>query len=132
MKLLIVLFSLLINGAIAQSSLDGKTFVCLLSESCKKMIDGGCMINTYRVLEFGTDSVLITYRVKAYCSPESVGANYEDMYDQLMQKHSWSLTNGTIQINGFDEYGMFGFYDTSLTGNKEINGELLTWVFKKE
>ena len=52
-KLLIILaFVPSMLGITTQNDPTGKNFKALVGQSCREMTDGGCMIYTYRILNF--------------------------------------------------------------------------------
>lgn len=126
---LIALFAFLTCFSIAsnaQNKVIGKTYTAKYSEICKDRTDGGCMIYTWRVLAFEKDSVVVSYRTEAHCTPKEIEQNYEHMYDELVKSYKWTAKNNTITIQEFNEYGDFTFQNNKLTGKqKSTNDE---WV----
>lgn len=130
-KLLIILIYLqTLIGVNVQNDPTGKHFKALVSETCKQMKDGGCMIYTYRLLHFKTDSVVVSYQVIASCSPKERENNYKHMYDNLTKTYKWSGNNDTITINGFDDYGKLIIQNSKLLGEDKLTKRHLE--FKEE
>ena len=101
----------------AQDNILGKTYKAQIGESCRKTTEGGCMVYTFRVLEFEKDSVIITYKVKASCEPKERENGLEKMYDRLIEKYKWSITDRIINIQGFNEYGKLSIEAEKLIGH---------------
>ena len=99
-----------------QNNPTGKKYKALVGETCKEMSNGGCMIYTYRILHFKTDSILVSYQVIAQCAPKEIENNYTHMYDNLSKTYSWTAINDTIIINGLDDYGKFIVQNSKLIG----------------
>lgn len=116
-KILIILsFVQSMLGVNIKNDLTGKSYKALVGESCKDMTNGGCMIYTYRILNFKTDSVVVSYQVMAYCSPKEIENNYAHLYDNLTKTYKWTASNDTITINGLDDYGKLTLQNSSLIG----------------
>ena len=113
---IILVFTLSMFGLKVQNNLTGKIYKALIGESCGKMINGGCMIYSYRILNFKTDSVVVSYQVIANCSPKEIENNYNHMYDNLTKTYKWTACNDTITINGLDEYGKLILKNSNLIG----------------
>ncbi len=103
-------------GINVQNDLTGKSYKALVGESCKEMTNGGCMIYTYRILNFQTDSVIVSYQVMAYCSQKELENNYAHLYDNLTETYKWTASNDTITINGLDDYGKLTLQNSNLIG----------------
>ena len=117
MKILIILgFVQSMLGVNIKNDLIGKSYKALVGESCKEMTNGGCMIYTYRILNFKTDSVVVSYQVMAYCSPKEIENNYAHLYDNLTKTYKWTVSNDTITINGLDDYGKLTLQNSNLIG----------------
>jgi len=114
---IILLMAILVN---TQVDPTGKTYSAKVNETCKTMSDGGCMIYTYRVLNFKKDSVIVSYRVIAECSTKSLEKGYENMHNNLTKTYKWTLKNETINIEGFDEYGTLSIANSKLIGKDNI------------
>lgn len=112
----ILIFILSMLGFKVQNDLAGKNFKALVGETCKEMTDGGCMIYTYRLLNFKTDSVVVSYQVIAYCSPKEIENNYAHLYENLTKTYEWTTSNDTITINGLDDYGTLTLQNSNLIG----------------
>jgi len=116
-KLLIILvFVQSILGINIQNDPTGKNFKALVNESCRELTDGGCMVYTYRILNFKTDSVVVSYQVIAYCSPKERENNFSNIYDNFTKTYSWSVSKDTLTINGLDDYGKLIFQNSKLIG----------------
>ena len=113
-----------------ENDLNGKTYKALVGETCKYMSDGGCMLYTYRLLQFKQDSVWITYHVEANCTPKNKEYLYTRNNSQSPKKFKWETTNDSLTIEGFDEYGNFQIQGTSLFGIEKITEKRIE--FKKE
>lgn len=100
-----------------QNNPTGKNFKALVNETCKEMTDGGCMVYTYRILHFKTDSVTVSYQVIAYCSPKERENNYSNIYENFTKKYSWSVSKDTLTIYGLDDYGKLIFHNSKLYGS---------------
>ncbi len=115
--LILSLFLLLpVSKINAQEQLEGKAYRAQISEICKEFENGGCTLRVYRLLEFGKDSVNITYKVTADCVPEELGGNYEKLYDNLTEKHKWTVEGDHVIIDGFSEYGTLVIQEEKLIG----------------
>ena len=106
-------------NANAQNNLVGKTFVAEVGLACKIMADGGCSIYTYRVFKFEKDSVFISYRVKADCPTKANENRYEHIYDHLKETHKWTINNGIITIENFNDYGKLTMQQSKLIGKTD-------------
>jgi hypothetical protein len=116
-KLLIILaFVQSMLGINIQNDPTGKNFKALVNESCRELTDGGCMVYTYRILNFKTDSVVVSYQVMAYCSPKERENNFSNIYDNFTKTYSWSVSKDTLTINGLDDYGKLFFQNSKLIG----------------
>lgn len=94
----------------------GKTYEALTGQACKEMTDGGCMIYTYCLLHFKKDSVTVTYRINAACTPKEKEKNYNHLYDNLSKTYKWRMAKNVITITGFDDFGPLSLEDSKLTG----------------
>jgi hypothetical protein len=103
-------------GIHVQNDPTGKKYKSLVGETCKEMTNGGCMIYTYRILHFKTDSVVVSYQVIAQCAPKEIENNYNHMYDNLSKTYSWTNNNDTLFINGMDDYGKLIIQNSKLIG----------------
>lgn len=119
-----VLFILLLAPFLVQENVEndptGKNFKALVNESCKEMTDGGCMMYTYRILHFKTDSVTVAYQVIAHCSPKERENNYSNIYDNFTKTYSWSVSKDTLTINGLDDYGKLIFRNSKIIGSDKF------------
>ncbi len=98
------------------SELAGKSFKALVGQTCREMIDGGCMIYTYERLTFHEDSVRISYEVQAYCSPEEREKNYTNLYSDRTMTFNWHLKNDTVELLGNTNFKELIFQDSLLYG----------------
>jgi hypothetical protein len=116
-KLLIILaFVQSMLGINIQNDPTGKNFKALVNESCRDLTDGGCMVYTYRILNFKTDSVVVSYQGMTYCSPKERENNFSNIYDNFTKTYSWSVSKDTLTINGLDDYGKLIFQNSKLIG----------------
>ncbi|MFN8166119.1 MAG: hypothetical protein U0X76_08120 [Bacteroidia bacterium] len=117
-RLILILFSLLLSTKVNHNKdlLIGKLFKGLVNEACKEMKDGGCMIYTYRLLEFKEDSVIISRQTMASCTPKERERNYNRLTDASPETFHWKIVNDEILIEGFDEYGQLKLEGTELKG----------------
>ena len=117
-RLILILFSLLLSTKVNHNKdlLIGKLFKGLVNEACKEMNDGGCMIYTYRLLEFKEDSVIISRQTMASCTPKERERNYNRLTDASPETFHWKIVNDEILIEGFDEYGQLKLEGTELKG----------------
>jgi hypothetical protein len=106
-----------ING---KNKFIGNTYQAKIREACKEMIDGGCMLYTFCVLKFEKDSVQVSYRAKANCTPKEREKNYEHIYDNLTKIYKWTLDNDVITIDNFGDYGALTARDSNLFGTRGI------------
>jgi hypothetical protein len=104
------------NAPKEKTELIGKSFKALVGETCKDMIDGGCMIYTYEWLTFHQDSVTISYEVKAYCTPVEREKNYTNLYSDLSKNYNWSLKHDTIRIHGNSDFNELIIRDSLIFG----------------
>lgn len=117
MKILIFLgFVQSMLGVKIKNDLTGKCYKALVGESCREMTNGGCMIYTYRILNFKTDSVVVSYRVTAYCLPKEKENNYAHSNDNLTKTYKWTASTDTITIHGLDDYGKLTLQNSNLFG----------------
>lgn len=115
----LLVFTLLAWDGYAQDSPVGKRFVAQTGASCKEMTDGGCMIYTYCVLAFETDSVAVYYNVEASCTPQSREANYRRNGANNKTYYTWSLQDKTkLHIQGWPEEADLFWQNETLTGNR--------------
>lgn len=109
--------------AIAQpAQQSGKKYKALLSEACKLMTDGGCMIYTYRVLAFNQDSVTVSYEVNAKCNPQEREKNYNNPFQYPIKNYKWSTRSNQLIIEGFNEYGELILQNATITGFDKSSG----------
>ena len=128
-KLLIILAIIpLLVGVEVQNDPIGKNYKALVGETCKEMTNGGCMIYTYRILNFKLDSVVVSYQVIAACLPKELDNNYTHMYDDLIETYSWSAQNDTITINGLDDYGPLTFQNSKLIGEDKFTKRPIEFI----
>jgi len=116
-SILLLLF-LFVEKTNAQITPVGKTYTSLVSEACKIMTDGGCMLYTTCILSFDKDSVLVSYTMRAECTPKEREASYANAADRLKKKYKWSQHHNSISIQGFTEYDPFSITDTALLAKK--------------
>lgn len=105
-----------IDFSVHSAQQPGKKYKALLSEACKLMTDGGCMIYTYRVLKFSQDSVTVSYEVDAKCTPQEREKNYNNQLKNAVKNYKWGTRNNLLLIEGFDEYGELIFQNATITG----------------
>ena len=98
----------------------GKTYSAKIGETCKSMDGGGCMIYTFRILNFKKDSVVVSYRVKADCTSKEKEKGYENMYNDLTRTYKWTVNDKIIHIAGLDDYGALSIQDSKLIGKNKI------------
>jgi hypothetical protein len=103
-------------GLTIQNDPTGKHFKALVGQSCGKMIDGGCTIYTYRILNFRSDSVEVSYQVEAYCTPNERQNNDNHTQDKLTKTYKWSVCKDSLSIHGLDDYGTLIFQNSTLIG----------------
>lgn len=96
-----------------------KKFKGLESASCRELTNGGCMVYTYRILDFRADSVVISYEVIPNCTPSELDKNYANLYKDLTSTYAWSLHNDTVTIEGFENYGRLFLYQSTLYGTNQ-------------
>jgi hypothetical protein len=118
------------NGPVLPPDPTGKTYKALISESCKQMADGGCMIYEYRTLSFREDSVVVSYRVTASCSVKEREKNYDRPYDNLTRIRKWTITNNIIAIEGVSDWSRLVMQDSVLIG--EDTAARKTVIFSEE
>jgi hypothetical protein len=130
-KLLIILaFVPSLLSITNQNNPAGKNFKALLGQSCREMTDGGCMIYTYRILNFKSDSVEVSYQVMAYCSPNERQNNYNHTNDHLIKTYKWSVCKDSLSIHGLDDYGTLIFQNSTLIGEDKSTKRKI--VFSEE
>lgn len=124
---LIILSFWLINCN-GQTKLAGKTFVAEVGATCKDMTDGGCMILTYRILEFKQDSVTISYRVKASCTPKERENGYEQMSDNLKKTYRWKIRKNILVIENCSEISQLTVQKSKIIGrdNEQMKNIIFT------
>jgi hypothetical protein len=106
----------------------GKTYKTLVGKTCRDMADGGCMIYSYMVLNFGHDSATVSYQGIASCSPKEREDNYKEMYKNQIKKYKWTVQNDTLTIEGFDTYGKFLFQDSVLIGRDKYKNQNIEFL----
>ena len=130
-KLLIILaFVPSMLGLTIQNDPTGKNFKALIGQSCREMTDGGCMIYTYRILNFKSDSVEVSYQVMAYCSPNERQNNDNHTQDKLTKTYKWSVCKDSLSIHGLDDYGTLIFQNSTLIGEDKSTKRKI--VFSEE
>jgi hypothetical protein len=130
-KLLIILaFVPSLLSITNQNNPAGKNFKALLGQSCRALTDGGCMIYTYRILNFRSDSVEVSYQVMAYCSPYERQNNYNHTNDHLIKTYKWSVCKDSLSIHGLDDYGTLIFQNSTLIGEDKSTKRKI--VFSEE
>jgi len=112
------------NNANAQPDPTGKTYTGRVSEVCKKMAGGGCVIYTFCVLQFEKESVDIYYYMKAFCTPKEREKKYDESFIKDKKTYSWTLKAGKIIISGFDDYGAFEQKKDKLVGQTKKYDEV--------
>ncbi|MES2592819.1 MAG: hypothetical protein V4608_13125 [Bacteroidota bacterium] len=103
-----------------QNDIIGKTFKAKEGATCKEFNDGGCMIYTYLLLNFNKDSVVVSYKVVANCSPKEREYGYTHMYDRLTKTYKWTMSNNIVDIEGFIEHGKLTLTDSKLISKKNV------------
>lgn len=125
-----IIFSsfLFINGY--AQKLANKTYIAEMGATCKDMTDGGCMIYTYRILEFKKDSVTVSYRVKANCTSKDRENGYEQMYDNLKKTYRWKSYKNILTLENFSEISNFTVDKSKIIGrdNERMRTILFTEV----
>lgn len=117
MKILIFLgFVQSMLGVKIKNDLTGKCYKALVGESCREMTNGGCMIYTYRILNFKTDSVVVSYQVTAFCLPKEKENNYAHLNVNSTKTYKWTVNSDTITICGLDDYGKLTIQNSTLFG----------------
>jgi len=111
--------------ALAQSDLPGKMYIAEISAACSEMTNGGCMTYTDCILSFEKDSVIVSYRSREYCYPESGQEEDQSHWARFRKTYAWSMKGNEIRVKGFETYGTFAYFDHVLTGKKEMNN---TWI----
>lgn len=114
------IFAGLLNTALAQSRPSG-FYAALISQACKEMTDGGCIISTTCLLDFKGDSVTVTYQYNADCTPKTKEAAYEQLNGRPGTTYRWKTKKNTIVIDGFKDYGALAISDDNLVGKIERN-----------
>ena len=126
MKILIFLgFAQSMFGVKIKNDLTGKCYKALVGESCREMTNGGCMIYTYRILNFKTDSVVVSYQVTAFCLPKEKENNYAHSYDNLTKAYKWAVNSDTITIFGLDDYGKLTIQNSNLIGEDKSTKRMI-------
>lgn len=116
-----------------KAQLSGKTYEGRVRYVCKKMVDGGCAITTFCVLQFKEQTVDVYYYAKASCTPKEREADYS--YDESDEKktYEWKASGNVITIKGFEEYGTLRWQEHQLTGSKgSEEEEEVAFVEKQE
>lgn len=116
-----------VNG---QNELTGKSYKALVGETCKEMTEGGCMIYTYRILNFSLDSVVVSYQTIAHCSPQEMENSYRNMYDSFTQTYKWTVSRDTLTIYGLEDYGKLMLQHKQITGEDKFTKKAI--VFSEE
>ena len=130
-KLLIILaFVPSLLSITNQNNPSGKNFKALIGQSCRALTDGGCMIYTYRILNFKSDSVEVSYQVKTYCSPNERQNNDNHTQDKLTKTYKWSVCKDSLSIHGLDDYGTLIFQNSTLIGEDKSTKRKI--VFSEE
>ena len=130
-KLLIILaFVPSMLGITTQNDPTGKNFKALVGQSCREMTDGSCMIYTYRILNFRSDSVKVSYQVKTYCLPNERQNNDNHTHDNLIKTYKWSVCKDSLSIHGLDDYDRLIFQNSTLIGEDKSTKRKI--VFSEE
>ncbi len=115
-KLTLIIIFLLINinlfSQTEQNNYSGKFYVAKISASCKKMVNGGCMIYSYCVMKFAKDSVEVSYPTKASCSPSEVEKKYND--NNIIKKYKWIIKSDKLVIKGFEDLNKYSFSEKNV------------------
>jgi hypothetical protein len=117
-------------GLTIQNDPTGKNFKALVGQSCREMTDGGCMIYTYRILNFRSDSVEVSYQVKTYCLPNERQNNDNHTHDNLIKTYKWSVCKDSLSIHGLDDYDRLIFQNSTLIGEDKSTKRKI--VFSEE
>ena len=113
-------------GQNAQTTFDGKIYEAEIQIADKIMKNNGhCLIYTYCILTFEKDSVSVSYRREARCSPSHLEANYKNLNETATEKkkYLYTATNKTVRIENFQRYDFLPEQMLILT--IENNGERL-------
>ena len=110
------LFTLLLASFINRGEAQG-LYATQVSQACKEMIDGGCIITTTCLLLFDCDSVRVTYQYKADCTSKEKESAYEQLNGRPGKAYSWKQKDHTIIIDGFTDYGPLAMQGQTLVGN---------------
>jgi hypothetical protein len=131
---LFILLSVCSMRTFAQSRPEGKTFRAQISNSCHKMVGGGCTILTFCSISFDKDSALVSYYVEAYCTDTTLEESYEENGKQKGKMYAWHLEKDTVTIKGFTDYDRLQLVENRLYGyiNKNGNKELLSFVMTEQ
>lgn len=123
-NLTLIITILLINinlfSQTAQNNYSGKFYVAEISASCKKMVNGGCMIYSYCVMTFDKDSVEVSYPTKASCSPSEVEKNYNNNNSNLIKKYKWIIRSDKLDIKGFEDLNKYSFSEKNVDFVKNL------------
>lgn len=112
--------------SVQAQNIAGKWYKAEITASCKEMVNGGCMIYTYRILRFTPDSVFISYAIEANCSPKEREAMYEEQSaNHPIQKYTWQFVEGFVDIKGFDDYGKLQFVEGVMIGTYREEKEVV-------
>ena len=120
-SVLILLFFLSFTNINAQLSPEGKTYKAHLSSVCKKMEGGGCNVDTYQVMEFIKDKVIIYRLVKASCTPKEREDSYNNKEEPIKYTRYWSVKDNKLFIEKYDEYGKMEIKDAKIIAKKETS-----------
>jgi len=127
-----ILFFSSVKANAQETELAGRRFAAAQGQTCKSMTEGGCMLSFYRIMEFDADSVLISWRVEASCTPVEKEAAYEKMYDHLSTKHKWTVENDVLRMEGSEEFETLTISPGSLSGMKKSAGAEEGILFREE
>ena len=83
------------------------------------MTGGGCMIYAYRILNFKSDSVDVSYQVEAFCSPNERQNDYIHTHDNLNKTYKLNLNKDTLIIQGLDDCGTLIYQNSTLIGEEK-------------
>jgi len=125
LALILPLISLISCENIKKQPFDGKVYKAELSATCKTFADGGCMTYSYGIVQFEKDTVHISKKRITECTPRERESQLGNSEEQFSISYSWAISNDTITIDGFNDYGQLILVNNQLIGVSKHNKELL-------
>ena len=103
--------------------LNKLTYTTIISETCKKTTDGGCMISTHCFFAFGKDSVTVSYNVVAHCTPKEREKDFEFLNKHYAtQRYKYFMEENSLFIGNFSDFNGMIMYNPLVILAKDKKG----------